>query len=292
MLDLPTLNNSNNNKMNNNNSSHSNNSLNYHASYPNYHINPTPFLNHTKNGNNSNNNNNNNNNNNSQTQSTTSSLSTFQSTTTTNSLSSPPTDVSKKSSSTNHANLRVDIKNLNDHKSSSSSSSSSSHSSSSSSSSSTSTSSSSTARPISHATRIPQTNLSYKELLRKHQFTPSGGSSSTSPMKQSFETLNLNNNNNNNNKINNKLLTLESQIEAFKKKPIIEEPKKITTGYQLFGKWKKQERENGHSCPQWNELDQSQKDEWNKKSEQAKIQYHHEKEIWLKYVEEANRLVC
>ena len=282
MLDLPTLNNPSLNNTTNTMSNSNNNPLNNYLNQS-YHINPTPFLN--------NNPINNNNTNNSQTQSTTSTLSNFPSST---SISSTSTATSIQHNNTNHhhnklsppnyAKLRIDCKNNNSENNSNSHSKSSSL-------------SSTTAPAISHATRIPQTNLSYKELLHQHQFTPSGGSSSTSPMKQSFETLDLNamqQSNNHNN--HNTEMSLESQREAFLRKPIIEEPKKSVTGYQLFAKWKKTHKLNNANnkslSAAWNELSQLQKEEWNKKSEKAKMDYHHEKEIWQKYVQEAKTLVC
>eukprot|EP01084_Bolivina_argentea_P158465 276035_1 len=160
---------------------------------------------------------------------------------------------------------------------------------------------------ISHATRIEPTNLSYKDLLRKHQFTPQSGDSTpqTSPMKQEFD-LNNNNNNNkssntNNNIISNKdnMTPLELEIATFRCKPIIEEPKKPVSGYQLFAKWKRREKpdEIDNNYPQskalsieWNALTQQQRDAWNKKSDQEKLQYQHNKELWLKYVKEAKTL--
>ena len=193
--------------------------------------------------------------------------------------------------SSHHANLRIDIKHNNHSSHSSSHSHSHQH--------------GLGAPPISHATRIQQTNLTYTDLLRKHQFTPSGGSVSQSPMKQSFENFHLDDlqshhpHSHDTQHQNEALSRLEAERERFRRKPIIEEPKKNVTGYQLFAKWKRtQNLQNGYHSQSkaislaWSELSQSEKDEWNKKSEQAKIQYHHEKEQWLKYVEEAKRLVC
>ena len=100
-----------------------------------------------------------------------------------------------------------------------------------------------------------------------------------------FETLNLN---------DDKRMSLQLQREALR----IEEPKP-QSGYQLFARtWKKaqttkiMEANNKLLVAAWNELTPPEKAEWNKKSDEAKIQYNLQKEKWQKYVQEAKGLVC
>ena len=192
----------------------------------------------------------------------------------------PPSD--SNLSKHNYANLRLDIKHNNKKHNKSKSG-------------------QRSATVISHATRIEPTNLSYKDLLRKHQFTPSAGSCSASPMKQSFDSITLNEDSLNLCNGNQQQQPLKSERAAFLKRPIIEEPKKSVSAYQLFAKSVRTERP--HTIPSgysqskalsilWTNMDQNEKDEWTKKSEQEKIKYHHQKEEWLNYVSDAKRLVC
>eukprot|EP00485_Elphidium_margaritaceum_P011766 CAMPEP_0202693042 /NCGR_PEP_ID=MMETSP1385-20130828/7264_1 /ASSEMBLY_ACC=CAM_ASM_000861 /TAXON_ID=933848 /ORGANISM="Elphidium margaritaceum" /LENGTH=440 /DNA_ID=CAMNT_0049348671 /DNA_START=269 /DNA_END=1588 /DNA_ORIENTATION=+ len=227
--------------------------------------------------------------------------------------------------------------------------------------------------PISHATRIPQTNYTFNELLRKHQFTPSGGAS-MSPIKPNFTTLHLEQTQqshtaaaaaaaatqphshshshshsqhsmrgmsesphettsyshshshhtprssealmeapttiikseahhpllhlHHHSYVSSSSRSLDAERAAFRRKAIIEEPKKNVTAYQLYSKWKRtQKSPTSKSYPAakaislaWTELSQSEKDEWSKKSEQAKVHYNHKMQQWLQYVEEAKRL--
>eukprot|EP01084_Bolivina_argentea_P132291 233463_1 len=142
------------------------------------------------------------------------------------------------------------------------------------------------APPISHATRIEPTNLSYKDLLRKHQFTPT-----IKDQKELDEDSKLNEFELNHKSVidqtHTKLPQLEFEREQFRRKPIIEEPKKNISGYQLFAKWKRTEKPESicSDYPQskalsiaWNELQQHEKDEWAKKSQEAKTEYIHQKQ--------------
>ena len=146
------------------------------------------------------------------------------------------------------------------------------------------------AKPISHATRIEPTNLSYKDLLRKHEFTPSGDSSSRSPMKESFNSFTATTSSFKSNPS-----PLELSREEFRKRPIVEEPKKNVTGYQLFARWTRAQNEHKTSSKDisiaWAHLTDSEKHEWIKQSDAAKKEYHRQKQLWMDYVQEARRLV-
>ena len=130
------------------------------------------------------------------------------------------------------------------------------------------------------------------DLLRKHEVTPSGESSSRSPMKESFESSTaspLSSNSYPNS------TPLDRSREEFRRKPIVEEPKRNVTGYQLFARWKRAQNEHKTSSKAisaaWAQLTDVEKDEWIKQSDAAKKEYHRQKELFMDYCQEARRLV-
>jgi len=150
------------------------------------------------------------------------------------------------------------------------------------------------AKPISHATRIEPTNLSYKDLLRKHEFTPSGDSSSRSPLKDAFHSLSAAPMPPSLKQHKPTPSPLELSISEFRRRPIVEEPKKNVSGYNLFAKWRRsQNREKTASkviAAEWGKMGESEKNKWLQQSECSKKEYLRKKQQWMDYVEEARRL--